>query len=354
MKISFVLPGFVKIPMGGIKVVHEYANRLSARGHTVTLIYPAKIPQMGLLSSVRGAVVGVHDKLTGVIPSLYYSADPAVRVLNVKKPSSLYIPKGDCIVAVGWQTAEQVYRLPDIHGRKFYLLQSFETYFRKRKYVLKTYKLPLTKIAISSWIISEIEKIGETASGPVCNAVSDDEFYLTNPDDERKYHFMMIYHSHRIKGAKDGIKVLRILKKSFPNLRAVIVAPRKPVHRIPGWIDVEIRPSVSELRDIYNSAQIFLHTSHWEGWGLPVMEAMACGCAVAASDNRGIREYLVNGENAMISGIGNLGSMVNNSKILLENSELINKLISRGLETVKIYTWDTIINKLEEILTGEV
>ena len=39
MKISFVLPGVSRIPVGGFKMAFEYANRLSNRGHEVTLIF---------------------------------------------------------------------------------------------------------------------------------------------------------------------------------------------------------------------------------------------------------------------------------------------------------------------------
>lgn len=350
MKISFVLPGFIKIPMGGVKVVHEYANHLVDRGHFVSLVYPLNLSGKSIISNIRRLLFNIYDKLTNIDFSLWYSADPRVKIIVIKKPISKYIPEGDCIIAVGWQTATVVHKLPKIHGKKFYLLQSFETYFRNKKSVIKTYYLPLKKIAISQWIIDELKAIGESGHGPLGNAVNPDEFLITNPNGERNHDIMMMYHHHKIKGARDGIKVLKAVKRAVPELKAIIVAPRKPIHIIPKWIEVIIRPSILELRELYNSTKIFLHTSHWEGWGLPVMEAMACGCAVVAAENKGVKEYLTHEYNALLSPIGNIKSLTTQVTLLLNNTKLLNKLTCNGLRSVKQYSWDATITHLENIL----
>jgi glycogen synthase len=42
MRITFVLPSAARVPAGGYKVIYEYANHLSDRGHSVTVIHPAQ------------------------------------------------------------------------------------------------------------------------------------------------------------------------------------------------------------------------------------------------------------------------------------------------------------------------
>ena len=350
MRITFILPGFIKIPMGGVKIVHEYANRLVDRGHVVTLIYPIELDINHFSISLKKIFRNTYDKLTKVNNELYYNPNPSVNVLVVKKIISKYIPEGDAIIAVGWQTAERVSELPEIHGKKFYLLQSFETYFRNRKKILKTYHLTMQKIAISQWIIDELKKLGESGYGPLGNAINIDEFFIISPKGKRPYHIMMLYHHHKIKGAKDGLKVIKSVKMSIPNLKAILIAPRKPIHKIPSWIKVVIRPSVEELLNLYNSSKIFLHTSHWEGWGLPVMEAMACGCAVVAAGNRGVKEYLMHKHNTLLSPIGDIESLSNNVLLILRDLELRQKLIENGISFVKTYSWENIINQLENII----
>lgn len=350
MRITFILPGFIKIPIGGVKITHEYANRLSDRGHGVTLIYPLELGTNYFFLSLKKLFRNTYDKLTKVNNELYYNPNPSVNVLVVRKVISKYIPEGDTIIAVGWQTAEGVNKLPEIHGKKFYLLQSFETYFRNRKKILKTYHLPMQKIAISQWIIDELKTLGESGYGPLGNAINPDEFFVTDSQKKRPYHIMMLYHHHKIKGAKDGLAVLKSVKRANPNIKTVLIAPRKPIHKIPNWIKVVIRPSVEKLRNLYNSSEIFLHTSHWEGWPLPVMEAMACGCAVVATRNRGIQEYLVHQKNSLISDIGDVKSLTDQVLLLLNNSELNQNFSEMGQALVKNYSWDNIMMKLENIL----
>jgi len=349
MRITFVLPGFISIPSGGVKVVHEYADRFARRGHMVTLIYPVQL-QTNLRYFLKKALVNRYDRITGNKRELYYTACPDVTVLVVKNVREKYIPDADAVIAVGWQTAEQVYNLPLKCGLKFYLLQSFETYFGNAGEVLRTYHLPLIKIAVSNWIIDEIKAIGESAEGPLGNAVNEEDFYLVPDITERPVDVMLLYHPAKIKGAKDALTVLKKLKARRPDLKATLVAARKPVHRIPKWITVHIQPDTSSLRSLYNSSKVFLHTSRWEGWGLPVMEAMACGCAVVAYANKGVAEFLANRTNALLADVGQKDLLGDSVLELLNNPKLAKKLSEAALQDVKKYSWDDCVYKFESIL----
>lgn len=349
MRITFVLPGFISIPSGGVKVVHEYADRFARRGHRVTLIYPVQL-QTNLKYRLKKALVNRYDRITGNRRELYYTAGPEVTTLIVKNVREKYVPDADAVIAVGWQTAEQVYNLPLKCGRKFYLLQSFETYFGNAGDVLRTYHLPLIKIAVSNWIIDEIKAIGESAEGPLGNAVNEEDFYLVPDITERSVDVMLLYHPAKIKGAKDALTVLKKLKARRPDLKATLVAARKPVHRIPKWITVRIQPDTNSLRSLYNSSKIFLHTSRWEGWGLPVMEAMACGCAVVATENRGVKEFLIHEKNALLAPIGDTATLLQHTEFLLEDEPRRKALSEKGLKTVTDYSWEKSTTVFENIL----
>lgn len=49
-----------------------------------------------------------------------------------------------------------------------------------------------------------------------------------------------------------------------------------------------------QLRDLYNQARAFVYPSHYEGFGIPLLEAMACGCPLVASDIPSTREVAGN------------------------------------------------------------
>ncbi|MBC8491923.1 MAG: glycosyltransferase family 4 protein [Candidatus Marinimicrobia bacterium] len=349
LKITFILPGFISIPMGGVKVVHEYANQLSRKGHDITLVYPEQL-QINLLYRFKKQVVKRYDALFGTERNLYYTPDPTVKVLVIKRIRAKYIPNGDAVIAVGWQTVEQVYKLPTVCGRKFYFLQSFETYFKNSKRILSTYHLPLIKITISQWIIDQLSAIGEHAEGPLGNAINDNDFFIESGNNERPIDIMMLYHPARIKGANEALAVLKTLKKQQPNLNVTMVTARRPVHLIPSWIKLEIRPTLEKLRFLYNSTKIFLHTSFWEGWPLPPMEAMACGCAIVAYRNRGVMEYLIHDVNALLAPIGDRKTLISQLNQLLQDAHRREKLAKQGLKTVHQFSWESSVSKFEDII----
>jgi len=352
MQITFILPGIIATPMGGVKVIHEYANRLTQMGHQVTLVYPLITDQNRLTGIFKTNLRALYNRITKVTEDLYYTPDNRVTALVVKKVIPRYLPKADFIVATGWQTANWVANLPAEHGKKIYLLQHFETYFRQKQAVLATYHLPLTKVAIAQWIIDKLNAIGENALGPLGNAINHSEFFLTNNLPDRPIDIIGIFHHLKVKGPKDLIQTLCALKRR-QNITAVLIASRRPVHRIPRWIKVVIRPSLESLREIYNSAKVFLHTSHSEGWGLPVMEAMACGCAVAAYASEGVREFTQDRQNALLCPVGDNKVLTQLAQNLLMDEEIRKNLISEGLKTVKNYSWDKIVGKFLTLIAND-
>ncbi len=69
--ITFILPGFITIPMGGVKVVNRLAELLSKRGHKVTLIYPLQL-SIGIVYKTKKYLISLLDSLNKVQNNLYY------------------------------------------------------------------------------------------------------------------------------------------------------------------------------------------------------------------------------------------------------------------------------------------
>src|SRR5215472_6104562 len=107
LRITFLLPGSGHIPAGGPKVVYEYANHLTRRGHCVTLVHPAFNPAGGTaLQTGRGAVAFIARSVTQSFrPTSWFPLDPGVRLRWVPSLSSPFIPDGDVLVATAWSTA---------------------------------------------------------------------------------------------------------------------------------------------------------------------------------------------------------------------------------------------------------
>ena len=55
------------------------------------------------------------------------------------------------------------------------------------------------------------------------------------------------------------------------------------------------------IAELYSSSDVYLYTSYAEGLGLPLLKATACGTPVVMTDNRGSRDYAIDGFNALMS-----------------------------------------------------
>jgi glycosyltransferase involved in cell wall biosynthesis len=94
----------------------------------------------------------------------------------------------------------------------------------------------------------------------------------------------------------------------------------------------------SDLRNFYAGAQLFLFPTLYEGFGLPPVEAMACGTAVIASDARCMPEVL--GDSAILRPPDRADEFADSIFGTLSNSDLLAKLEKAGIERASRYRWN--------------
>ncbi len=103
-------------------------------------------------------------------------------------------------------------------------------------------------------------------------------------------------------------------------------------------------PGDDELAQLYRDATITICGSSFEGFGLSVLEAAACGCAVACSDMASLRELA---EDAVVYfAHDDTASMAEAIKMLLDDVDYRKLLIARGLKRAGQYSWKAAAQRL--------
>jgi glycosyltransferase involved in cell wall biosynthesis len=109
------------------------------------------------------------------------------------------------------------------------------------------------------------------------------------------------------------------------------------LHNLPGDVSFTGYVKDDALQSIYAGADVVIFPSLHEGFGLPPLEAMACGCPVIVSNTAGMPE--VCGEAALYIDPFSIKSIAEGITELLCNRRLRETLVLRGLERVKHFTW---------------
>jgi glycosyltransferase involved in cell wall biosynthesis len=94
-----------------------------------------------------------------------------------------------------------------------------------------------------------------------------------------------------------------------------------------------------DLSALYSSANILAFPSLYEGFGLPVLEAMACGLPVIASSVSSLPE--VTGNAALLVDPSNVEDMADAMLKLVENVDLRKSLRNKGFKRVEQFSWYT-------------
>lgn len=100
---------------------------------------------------------------------------------------------------------------------------------------------------------------------------------------------------------------------------------------IPGYVPTE------DLPFLYNGAKLFVYPSFYEGFGLPVIEAMACGIPVITSNTSVFPELTEMA--ALLIDPNSIEELKKAMKNVLVDSDLRNRLICTGLERAKKFSW---------------
>lgn len=135
----------------------------------------------------------------------------------------------------------------------------------------------------------------------------------------------------RLAEDKDHLTLLRafvLLRQRYPDLRLRLVGDGPREKELKAWVGehlpeggVEFCPGSPDVRAHYAAARIFALTSVREGQPNVILEAMAAGVPVCATDAGGIPRLVAHGENGLLSSVGDSAAFAANCATLLDAPE---------------------------------
>jgi glycosyltransferase involved in cell wall biosynthesis len=153
------------------------------------------------------------------------------------------------------------------------------------------------------------------------------------------------------------LRAIARLRREIPDVRLVIVgAPRWKFSAIPRVLDeLDLRDAVrftgyvadADLPALYSAAAAFCFPSLAEGFGLPIVEAMACGTPVVCSNVSAMPE--VAGDAALLVEPTNPDAIASALRRVLQQPELADQLRERGLSRAAQFSWERTARKTLDV-----
>lgn len=295
MKIGFIEP-HLKI-VGGIRRILEVTTRLKKFGHDVTIYTPSGEAQTWFDTTVSVKRLSkIHDISHDVV--VFNLAEQYNICLQAKAKKKIF-----------WVLAPEAYyktvTIPvTALNQNFYLLCN-SSYTRDyiKKYVTVPYEIPIIPGGVN----------------PL--------HFRYDPTIQKNYH--VLYY-----GSRRPWKGATLIKSAMQNTNLNVICMEG------------LKTKQVDMYKLYNSSVLYVSAGLAEGFSMPPLEAMACGCVVICTNEGGNMDYIKNGWNCILS-TRDPNSIKRHVMNTLKDPKLIQTLRYNGLLTAKQskFNWDNITKK---------
>ena len=313
-------------------MVYMYANSLVEMGHDVSIYYWCRL---NMLFSNYPLPFSIKFKVAQILSHKgpkWFHLDKRVKGIAIKTVCNSSIADGDIVIATAVNTAIPVYNLESCKGKKAYFIQDFENWEYTDEMVYKTYALGMQSIVVAKWLKDIVDQHSPKQSILISNGIDTKKFFnkgMTRP----KHSIALQYRDAPYKGPQLAIDAVKRLYEIYPDLTVNVISINAAPADLPECCRFYHCISPENVAELNNCSEVFMCTSAEEGYGLPGLEAMACGCAVCSTKYKGIMEYATDGVNALLSPVGDIDTLVHNICSVFESDSLRMRLANNAIAT---------------------
>ncbi len=272
---------------GGVRVVATYGQHLQQRGHEVVVVSrPIKPPT--LKQQVK-SVLRDQKIIPRPVQGKSHLDDMGLdhRMISEFRPiGERDLPDADVVVATWWETAEWVAKLPARKGAKVHYIQDHEIWGNPpMDRVTAVYRLDMPKIVISRFLRDLMrEKYQRDPVALIENGVDLVQFDSPPRGKQPVPAMGTAYSNKHNKGTDLALKAYELAARQLPGLKLVMMSNEVMGElQLPPGTDFTYQARDKQLVDIYARCDVWLFSTRWEGFGLPLLESMACRTPVVAA-----------------------------------------------------------------------
>ena len=351
IRVAIPLAGFNL--SGGVKSLVGVANALAERGHAVRFLVPdfARVPPEPLYPDVRVRVLATGPAW---LPA------PLRKLIHLARLSLLATAGADVCLANYFTTAYVALAsqwLRGDHAALAYNVRGYEPMSHgllanasvpsrivRAALAWLSYRLPLQKICTTEWLR---EQTGDPSAFVVGHGIELRVFRppaSRSPREDVRVVVGTIGRHGEAKGYPDFLRALELLPADLPIVVRVAAPDTVALPtRFPATVE---HPNPGpEMAAFYGRCDLFVFSSRGEGFGLPAVEAMACGCALITTDSGGVRQFARDGENCLMTPPNDPPALAVAISALVGDAGRQRALAEAGLRTARDYDQSAVLER---------
>jgi glycosyltransferase involved in cell wall biosynthesis len=340
MRIAFVIPGSGG---GGVRSVVRIAAGLIERGHAVRILYRHQPPDL------RDAVRRVYLAFRYRRGHAWLNSFPGEAVAYETLTADL-VGANDLVIGVGVSCVLLIAELPPPCGIKVHNCRGVEPW--RRDDMARAWALPMPRIVVGSHLVPLMRHA--RSDDPIFvahNGVDCAEYFPSLPEKARDG-VGTVYHGGDVKDPELILSALLKLSRLRPSLPQYVFSTFPRPRRLPADATFVRFPALVAARELYSRSLVWFLASRNEGLPNPLLEGLACGCALVSTDCGGAADIIEHGRGGLIVPVGDADAMVQSVLRLLDDAALRKRFVAASSETLENFTWPRAIDAFEHAITA--